>query len=299
MARRPKIGLALGTGGARGWCHIGAIRALEEMGIRADVVAGASMGALVGAAHAGGRLAELESWARGLTWRSVLALLDVRLTGGGLVGGAEIVNVVSDLGLPALIEDQALPFLAVAADLETGQEVWLREGPIAEAVRASVAIPGVFAPAQLDGRWLIDGGVVNPVPVSAARAMGAEVVIAINPNHRTGGAYWQPGVPSATRNALAEILPSMPEMLRGLWSGPKARDPGPPPYVETVTSAIDIMTDRIRMSRLAGDPPDVILGANLSQIGILELQRADEAIAEGERIVRAQAGWIRDVTGIG
>lgn len=299
MARRPKIGLALGTGGARGWCHIGAIRALEDMGLRADVVAGASMGALVGAAHVGGRLAELEAWARGLTWRSVLALMDVRLTGGGLVGGAEIVNVLSGLGLPPLIEDQPIPFLAVAADLETGQEVWLREGPIAEAVRASVAIPGVLAPARMDGRWLIDGGVVNPVPVSAARAMGAEVVIAINPNHRAAGAYWRPGAPSATRNALADILPSLPESLRGLWSDPKPREPGPPPYVETVTSAIDIMTDRIRLSRLAGDPPDVMLGANLAEIGVLELHRADEAIAEGERIVRAQAGWIRDVTGIG
>lgn len=300
MAERPRIGLALGTGGARGWCHIGAIRELAEMGIEADVVAGSSMGALVGAAHAGGRLDNLARSAADLTWRNVLALMDMRLRGGGIVGGAGIEDFLGRLGLDGRIEDLALPFLAVATSLETGQEIWLREGVLAAAVRASAAMPGVFAPVELAGRWLVDGGLVNPVPVSAARAMGADVVIAINPNHRNAPRYWQPGAPSALRNAMSGILPAMPETLRGLLPEAHAEpEPGPPHYFETVTTSIDIMTDRIRRARLASDPPDVMLGANLPGLGVLEFHRAAEAVEEGARMVRARQDWIREVTGIG
>ncbi len=300
MAGRPKIGLALGTGGARGWCHIGAIRALAEIGVEVDVIAGCSMGALVGAAHAGGRLEDLAAMAGGLNWRNVLALMDMRLKGGGIVGGAGIGDILGRIGLDGRIEDLALPFLAVATCLETGQEVWLRDGTLADAVRASAAMPGVFAPAGLAGRWLVDGGLVNPVPVSAARAMGAKVVIAINPNYRSARRYWQPGAPSALRNALTGLLPDMPEALRGLrHDSSSVPEPGPPPYFETVTAAIDIMSDRIRLSRLAVDPPDVMLGASLPELGVFEFHRAAEAIEEGARMVRAQADLIRDMTGTG
>ena len=161
-----KLGLALGTGGARGWCHIGVLRALDEMGVRPDVVAGSSMGALVGAAYAGGALDALEDWARALTPRRVWSLIDMRLTGGGLVGGTSIAKMLEEIGLDCRIEDLSLPFIAVAADLSSGQEVWLQEGPLASATRASVAIPGILSPVCIDGRWLIDGGVVNPVPIT-------------------------------------------------------------------------------------------------------------------------------------
>jgi NTE family protein len=300
VAGRPRIGLALGVGGARGWCHLGAIRALETLGVRADVVAGSSMGALVGAALAAGRLDALADWALGLTWKGALSLVDVRLTGGGLVKGAEVVSVLETLGIDCPIQSLGLPFLAVAADLSTGREVWLTEGAVAQAVRASIALPGLFSPWCVDGRWLVDGGVVNPVPVLPARALGAEVVIAIVPNARPDNLFWVPGAPSRARMALSEILPAMPESLRNLWGrlrhagqgAEEEADPDPPPYVDTVIAAIDIMSDTIRRTRLAAEAPDIVLEADLGHITTVELHRAAEAIAEGERIVMAQADRI-------
>lgn len=281
---RPRIGLALGSGGARGWCHIGVIRALERLGLRADVIAGASMGALVGAAAAAGRLEALADWALAQTRISYLGLLDVRLTGGGVVGGAEIVSVLERLGL-GRIEDMALPFAAVACDLATGEEVWLRQGHAPDAVRASAALPGVLAPHRIDGRWLIDGGVVNPVPVSLARALGAELVIAVNPNFRGGARFWAP--PQAS--GPADLLPALAAPLRALL--PAQADVAPA-YLDLVSVTVDIMADRIRRSRLAGDAPDIVLGARLGHLSVLDFHRAAEAIAEGERIVAAQAEWI-------
>lgn len=287
--RPPRIGLALGSGGARGWCHIGVLKALGALGIRPEVIAGASMGALVGAMAAAGRLEALEDWARGQSAVRYLGLLDIRLTGGGIVGGVEIIQVLRTLGLPARLEDLPRPFAAIACDLATGREVMLTSGPAAEAVRASVALPGVIAPERLDGRWLIDGGVVNPVPVSAARALGAEVVIAVNPNARHGAPFWSPRPPSP---GLADLLPDLPADLRALLPSRLARADSPPAYVDLVSATIDIMTDRIRRSRLAGDAPEVLLGARLGHLGVLDFHRAAEAIAEGERIVAAQADAI-------
>ena len=194
----PLIGLALGSGGARGWCHIGVLRGLEELGVRPDVVSGCSMGAVVGAAHASGRLDALEEWALGLTLGRFLKLISVDLAGGGLVDGQVIEDVLAEIGIAGNIEDLPRPFRAVASDMRTGREVWLREGPVGRLVRASAAIPGVFAPVRHDGRWLMDGGMTNPVPVSLARAMGAEIVIAVNPDAHLSGAVWRgPGAGAA------------------------------------------------------------------------------------------------------
>ncbi|MCX7888985.1 MAG: patatin-like phospholipase family protein [Rhodobacteraceae bacterium] len=292
MTARPRIGLALGAGGARGWCHVGAVRALAGLGIRPDVVAGTSMGALVGSALAADRLDALEAWARGLGWRNVLSMVDVRLTGGGLVGGAGIDRALAAIGVPEDFAALRLPFLAVAADLATGEEVWLRDGPLRQAVRASVAIPGVFTPWRIGPRWLVDGGIVNPLPVSAARALGADLVIAVNPNDRAAGLYWDPAAPSAVAGALAEVLPRLPDALTALWRPAAPAEPGPPPFMETVGAAIDIMTERILHARRAAEPPDVYLGARLGRIAVLELHRAAEAIAEGERLVADAAPQI-------
>jgi NTE family protein len=285
MAARRRIGLALGSGGARGWCHIGVLRALDRLGLRPDVIAGASMGALVGAAAAAARLEVLADWALAQSRRSYLGLLDIRLTGGGVVGGAEIGAVLERLGV-GRIEDMDLPFAAVACDLATGGEVWLRDGPAAPAVRASVAMPGLLAPQQIDGRWLIDGGVVNPVPVSVARALGAEVVIAVNPNFRGGTPFWA----RPAGGGADDLLSGLPEPLRALLPG---RADEAPAYVDLVAATLDIMTDRIRRTRLAGDAPEIVLGARLGRLSVLDFHRAAEAIAEGERIVEAQSEWIR------
>ena len=177
-----RIGIALGSGSARGWAHIGVLRALAEMGIYPGVVAGCSIGSLVGAAYASDQLDALEGWVNSLSWKDVLAYLDISLLGGGLIQGEKLMKFAHQyLGE---LEIQSLPvsFGAVATDLDTGREIWLREGPLLDNIRASIALPRLFPPYKLDERWLMDGGLVDPVPIALCRAMGAEVVIAVNLN---------------------------------------------------------------------------------------------------------------------
>ncbi|WP_370226216.1 patatin-like phospholipase family protein [Pararhodobacter marinus] len=297
---RPVIGLALGSGGARGWCHIGVLRELEDMGIRPDVVAGSSMGALVGAAYAAGKLDALEDWATGLTLRTILPLIDVGIAGAGLVGGAGILTMLKGLDMPETIEELALPFAAVATELRHGREIWLRKGKLATAVRASVSIPGLLRPQLHEGRWLIDGGVVNPVPVSAARALGAESVIAVNPDAGIAGGFYDVAEAQPRGAAIGALIP---EALRNLWTDNKEEDdtepaPPEPSYMTLAMAVIDIMSEQIRRSRLAGDPPQVLLGARLKGVSIMDLHRAPECIAEGRRLVRAQAEHMADALGL-
>lgn len=287
MSRRPKIGLALGSGGARGFCHIGVLRGLAEIGIRPDVIAGCSMGALVGAAHAGGRLDALEDWARSITRRSFLSLVDLRFSGGGLVEAREIMALVERLGLPKRIEELDRSFAAVATDLETGREVWLRDGPLDRAVRASAALPGIISPLYHQGKWLLDGGMVNPVPVSLARAMGADVVIAVNPNARLDGTLWRAPDARGSGVGLSAFQARLPEALKGLWPTPSTPDTPPAPgYLDVLSTSIDIMTDHIRRARMAGEPPQVMLSAELSDMTVLDFHEGKRAISDGFRMVR-------------
>src|ERR1700685_1785818 len=178
--RRAKVGLVLGAGAARGWAHIGALRELDALGLKLDVIVGSSIGSLVGGCYAAGRLDMLEAFARSLTRRRVLGLLDFSFTGSGLIGGQRL-GARLEAGLGDLrIEDLPLQFAAVATEIGGGHEIWLRRGRLVDAIRASYALPGVFEPVKVDGRWLFDGAIVNPVPVSVARALGAERVIALN-----------------------------------------------------------------------------------------------------------------------
>ena len=175
-----RLGIALGCGSARGWAHIGVLRALTEIGLRPTVVAGASVGALVGAAFANGRLDALQQWVAALTQRDVWRLMDATFRGGGIMTGNRLMQAIAASVGDTPVEQLPIPFGAVATDLYTGEEIWLREGPMMQVVRASSGLPGLFAPASHNGRWLVDGGVVNPLPVSMCRAMGAEAVIAVD-----------------------------------------------------------------------------------------------------------------------
>lgn len=289
MARKPKIGLALGSGGARGWCHIGVLRGLAGLGVEIDVVAGTSIGALVGAAFAGGKLDALEAWVRGLTQARLVTLMDPEFRRGGLVQARRIETMLGEIGLAERIEEFARPFTAIATDMETGREIWMSEGAAYRAVRASAGIPGVMSPIEIDGRWLLDGGLVNPVPVSAARALGAEVIIAVNPNAKAHGKIWQRPEPKPGLEAwAAQILPAA--MHEPLGISPRAAGASPTPaYFDVLGAAIDVMSETIRRARFAGDPPHVQLNAILPGITVLELYRGAEAIAEGERIVAANA----------
>lgn len=274
------LGLVLGSGGARGWCHIGVLRALDEMGVEPELVAGCSMGALVGAAWAAGRLDALEDWARAMTRTRLLAHMDLKLT-SGLVGGGAVAEILADLGLPMRFDGLQKPFIAVASSLHDGREVWMQEGDLLSAIRASISIPGAFSPHYHDGRWLLDGGLTNPVPVSAARALGASHFIAVNPNARNGAPLWSgEGQERSPWWGELGVTERLPERLRAFLPEPSPSVPKPR-ALEVMDVSISVMTDYVRATRLAADPPDVLIETDLQQIDSLELYRADEAIADG------------------
>lgn len=303
---RTKIGLALGSGSARGWAHIGIIESLLEAGIEPDIVCGTSMGSLIGAAYSTGRLTQLREWAEVVTWREIVAHLDPRLRRGGLIEGKQIVQFVRELGVCGRIEDTAKTYAAIASDLNTGEEIQLTSGPIDEAVRASIALPGIFTPVKIDDRWLLDGGLVNPVPVSACRELGADIVIAVNLNSglvgRRNGIRGLVGRarknPTARKEFLDRIQKQMPAAIRRQTASiiPKlfqSTSTGPG-YFDVIANSIYIMQDQITRARLAAEQPQVVLCPNLSDIGILEFNRAKEAISEGRACVARDLPEIRD-----
>ncbi len=295
---RLKIGLALGSGAARGWSHIGVLNVLMAEGIRPDVIAGSSMGALVGAAHVTGSLDRLETWARDLTWRGMVSLMDLSLSRGGLIRGDEIITFLEELGIKGNIENLDMPFMAVATDLTTGREVWLQEGPIGSAIHASISMPGIFAPRKRGRHWLLDGGLVNPVPVSACRALGADIIIAVNLNGDLVGPHRLPNLyhhePDLVSQLLAKAPASVAENLSRLAPTlqPKENAPG---YFDVLTASINIMQDQITRSRLAGEPPHVLLNPRLASYNLLDFDRATEIIAEGEETARRALPHIRHV----
>ncbi len=306
---RPRIGLALGSGSARGWSHIGVIRALAKAGIEPDFVCGSSIGALVGAAYVTGKLEALEDWVHRITWRGIMNLLDFKLSSGGIIEGERLIEFLSELYGDTVIENLPVPFIAVATDLNTGREIWLKEGSLTEAVRSSIALPGLFSPTKLGERWLVDGGISNPVPVSPCKALGAEIVIAVNLN---GDLLRKHSSASTASCVKPESQKKQPEFLEGLMSnipslikggadivadrllGTGSNNPG---YFDVIFGSIDIMQDQITRSRMAGEPPDIILNPRLSHIGLLEYNRSDEAIKEGRRCVRQMLPAIKDAIG--
>lgn len=296
MARH-RIGLALGSGSARGWSHIGVIEALQNAGVEPDIVCGASIGSIVGAAYVTNQLPALKSFAESLTWREIVGLLDVRLSGGGLINGKQIVELLQKLKIDMPIEKCAKAFAAIATDLETGREIWLREGPIHEAVRASIALPGIFSPARNGNRWLVDGGLVNPVPVSTCRALGADIVIAVDLNGDIMERRFKTDPAGPTIDRMTGIPPEfLRRLLNQIPSGIRKQAtaiaprlllsaPSSPSYFNVLANSINIMQDHITRSRLAGEPPHIMLVPRLRNIGLLEFHRAAEAIAEGRACV--------------
>jgi NTE family protein len=295
-ARKPLVGLALGGGAARGWAHIGVIRALGEAGIRPDVICGTSMGALVGAACAAGELDAFEEWAVNLGLRDVIAHLDFSL-GSGFFKGEKLMGFFRGKFVDRDIEELAIPFAAVATSLHTGAEVWLRQGSTLDAIRASIAVPGLFTPVAFDGVILVDGGLVNPVPVSLARAMGAEIIIAVDlcsdlVGRRPAAAVTPEPEPGFYGEWMAKLEDYLGDLIPAL--APDA--PAMPSMLEVLSSSLYIMQVRIARSRLAGDPPDLVVTPRLGHLGLLDFHRAEEAIAEGrhavERIAHALPGLV-------
>ena len=373
LARRtPKLGLALGSGSARGWSHIGVLRALKEAGIQPDVICGSSIGALVGAAYAGGELERFADWVQSLGMRDVFGFMDFNLA-GGMLKGEKLINFWRRNFADFDIENSPIPFGAVATDLHSGAEVWMRQGSIADAVRASIALPGLFTPVLRDGRMLVDGGIVNPVPASLARAMGADIVIAVDLNADILQRHMQPLAVqerSPQDGALAPVEPSAPGAAQsdrgdqgdgadapgfvdsglypvpppargagvegagsgaaGASGGQGAGVPPPPPgkpwaqrltgwipgvgappagagtavsgmrtpsVLDVVMTSVNIMQMRITRSRMAGDPPELVIAPHLAHLGLLDFHRAKEAMDAGYAATQAAlpglAHWLR------
>lgn len=281
---RPTIGVALGGGAARGWAHIGVLRTLEAAGYAPDILAGTSIGAVVGGCYAAGKLDEIEEFALSLTKRRVFGLLDFNLGGSGLITGNRLSDLLERQFADVTTESLPRKFCAIATELGTGHEIWLSQGRVVDAMRASYALPGVFRPVRIANRWLIDGALVNPIPVSVARAMGARLVIAVNLHSDVFGRgsiqpYWAEAEPEGNEDtATAASNGSAGRLVRRQMFG---RRDGPPGISSVMTDAFNITQDRIARARLGGDPPDVGVLPRMRRIGLFEFHRAREAIALG------------------
>lgn len=297
--RTSKIGLALGGGAARGWAHIGVLKALVAAGLKPDVIAGTSIGAVVGGCFAAGHLDSLEKFARELTRRRVFGYLDFNLSGTGLITGQRLCERLDEHLGNRSIEDLETCFTAVATEIGSGHEVWLSRGRLVDAVRASYALPGVFRPVKIAGRWLFDGALVNPIPVTVCRALGARYVIAVNLNFDVCSRGTvvphldaQPPAPGAEaepepvtgKNGVA-VRRLLQRQIFGFGGGATEEVPG----ISTVmVDAFNIVQDRIARSRLAGDPPDMMISPRLGGIGLFDFHRADELIQCGEIAAQRQ-----------
>jgi NTE family protein len=290
---KTKIGLALGGGAARGWAHIGVIKALVEAGVKPDIIVGTSIGAVVGACHSAGNLDALTDFARGLTRRRVFGYLDFNLAGTGLINGQRLCDRLGhELG-DLCIEDLNPRFTAVATEIGTGHEIWLSRGCLVDAVRASYALPGIFRPVKINGRWLFDGALVNPIPVSVCRAHGARYVIAVNLNFDVCGRgtidpHFEPEVATEPPEPEPQTIPgkngrAVRRLLQRQLFGRGEAAPG---ISKVMVEAFNIVQDRIARSRLAGDPPDAMINLRLSDIGLFDFHRAQELIARGEEAAK-------------
>lgn len=290
MSTPPRIGLALGSGLARGFAHLGVIRALKRHGIEPTVISGASMGALVGGAYLANRLDAVEEWVYSLNRFKVLSYLDFKVKSSGLIGGERLIKLLQANFGDIRVEDLPHPFISVAADLVTGHEVWLRKGKLIDVMRASFSLPGIFPPVFMNGRWLVDGALVNPVPVSACTATGARMTIAVNVSGDIIGKAKRPGdsIPTVAGFDLLNVeAPEQVEKAKqeGLIQKVFKRENNAPSLFGVMVSSLNIIQDRLAKSRLAGDPPDVLIVPRVGHIGLMEFDRAEELIEEGEAAV--------------
>lgn len=291
-----KIGLALGAGAARGWTHIGIIQALEKLGVHIDIVAGCSIGAYVGAAYASGKLEPLKAWASSLTEWQILSLMGVGLRKGGIASGQKVFTKLAEEFCTETFEEMEKPFAVVATDLYSGREVMFNNGPVGSCIQASCAIPALFSPVAHDGRWLVDGAVVNPVPVNLCRQLGADFVIAVNLNADFKPQRLEkPTVEHEKIQRKTDDFFSKSSNLVRQWFSPedKSEKLNPPGILSVMSSSLEILQARVTRSRLAGDPPDVLIEPHLSDVGLMEFHRAAELCEVGEKTVNRLAEEIR------
>jgi NTE family protein len=284
------IGLALGGGMARGFAHIGVLKAFERHGIRPSYVAGTSIGAVVGGCYLAGKLPELEEWALSLTRYKVFSYLDFKVRSAGLIGGNKLIGVMEEHLKGLAIEDLPCPFVTIATDLKTGHEVWIRKGPLIDAMRTSFALPGIFTPVQREGRFLIDGALVNPVPISVCQALGSRMTIAVDLNADIIGKAAEPGKNYQKIIGFdifddKDVAPEQQGIFNSFSLAKRLfrrENESSPSLFGVMVSALNIVQDRLTRSRLAGEPPDVHVKPHIGHIGLLEFEKARELILAGE-----------------
>ncbi len=299
--RRPKIGLALGAGVARGWAHIGVIKCLEREGIKPDVIAGTSIGAVVSGALASNSLDSLEEWALSLKQHTFFRWLDFRLGGSGLFGSNKLNELMDEKFGNQTFEDLPIPFTAIACELKTGHEIWLNKGSLSDSIQASFALPGVFEPQRLNHKWLVDGALVNPVPVSVCRAQGCELIIAVNLSEDL---YGRAKLQTATDKDAdgygvysdISLAPNVANSKGSMSFFKKlfGHQTDAPSMFTNMVASLNILQNRLSRSRLAGDPPDVTVMPRCGHIGLMEFHRAEELIAEGEAAFEEALPHLRD-----
>jgi NTE family protein len=302
MRRKLRLGLALGSGSARGWAHIGVIRALEERGIKPDIVCGTSIGALVGGAYAAGELDRLEKWVTGIAWTTVLRLVDLTWR-GGLIRGTRLFTLFGTMLADREIDELPIPYGAIATELQSGRELWLRHGKLLEAVRASCAMPGLLTPVVRDGAVLVDGGLVNPVPVSMCRALGADLVVAVDLSWGKLGPYRRskerrevvPSDEPSWIGRMASRLTRRKERRQDPSIVKQEEEPSIPSIFNVFMTALDIVEMRVARSRLAGEPADVLITPLLPDFATMDFHRAEEAIAEGRAAVDRMGPLLQQV----
>ena len=293
-----KVALALGGGSARGWSHIGVIQELDRIGIRPDIVCGCSIGAIVGAAYAAGNIGKLESWVRSLTRLKMARYFELNISLNGIVARERLQEFFHGhvCGQETLIEELAIRFATVSTDLKTGKEIWFQTGPLLDSVWASMALPGLFPPIRYGDRWLVDGGLVNPVPISICRALGADIVIAVNLNGDIVGKHFvQNNDDEVDSTSVMARFKKNVRAYKTTLFGTQSDGHPVPSLFDVITGSMHIAQDRITRSRMAGDPPDVLLSPRLSHIGLLEFYRAEESIQEGRACVDREAEEISRV----
>ncbi len=300
LAGKKKVGLALGGGSARGWAHVGVIRALDEAGIKAGFVAGTSMGAFIGAFYASGRMKSLEEFTSSLTKRQVITMLDLVFPRSGLLDGDKVSRFFEEQIGPIIMEDLEIPFRTVSTDLDSGEEVVIERGDVLEAVRASLSIPGIFTPVKYNGRLLVDGGLTNPVPVDVARDMGADFVIAVDVNsslfHSTMKDKVVKGPPaiSGGNNLKSHgAVKIFEDKIRGFFQGKKStlfkdwkREEQLPGILDVITTSMNIIEVQLTRMKLTISPPDILIIPDVGDIGFAEFYRASEAMERGYRAAR-------------
>lgn len=293
-----KIGLALGSGSARGWSHIGIIRALASQGIEPDIICGTSIGSLVGASYVFGNIDRLEEWVRNLSKFEVAKFFEISPSLKGFVNTDRLKKFLSNYVADdsTVIESAQKRYAAVATDLETGREIWFSEGSVHQAVWSSISLPGLFPAIRSSESWLVDGGLVNPVPVSVCRALGADIVIAVNLNGDVVGKHFQSTLSVESKgSSFVDKITDLAKEYTTSFIPSKKEEESPPNLFDAIAGSINITQDRITRSRMAGDPPDILLSPKLSHIGLLEFYRGDEAMEEGEKCVQRLLPEIRHI----